>query len=247
MNTESTIETSPDAATLAEAVAARTLDTLGAALSQRPIAHLVVTGGSILEKVFAALAHPTAIDWERVHVWWGDERFVAADSDERNDVPASAELFDRVPAMLHRMPSSDAEFGDDVDAAARGYAAELAGYAEGGVSVPAFDVALIGIGPDGHCCSLFPHHPVLTVTDAAVTAVRNSPKPPPTRLSFTFPTLEAVRNLWFVASGEGKADAVSRALSGAPREDVPSGSVRGSDATVWMIDLPAASDVPADR
>lgn len=241
MNDQPQVERCADAEALARTVARRTVQTLADALAQRQVAHLVVTGGSILEKVFAALADRHALDWSRVHVWWGDERFVPAGSQDRNDAPADAALFDLVPAVQHRMPASDGPFGDDVDAAARGYAEELAGFAADGSAVPAFDVALIGLGPDGHCCSLFPHHPGLTVIDQPVAAVRESPKPPPTRITLTFPTLEAVRNLWFVASGEAKADAVARALGGASRQDVPSGSVRGSHATVWMLDTPAAS------
>lgn len=243
MSTEPEVQRFANAAELADAVAVRTLSTLGDALAQRPIAHLVVTGGSILEKAFAALADPTALEWERVHVWWADERFVPSGSEDRNDVPAITTLFESVPAILHRMPGPDAQFGDDVDAAARGYADELAGFGEDGASVPALDVALIGVGPDGHCCSLFPHHPVLAVDDVAVTAVRDSPKPPPTRLSLTFPTLAAVSNLWLVVSGKSKADAVARALGGATRDDVPSGSIRGSRATVWMLDEDAAGQL----
>jgi 6-phosphogluconolactonase len=233
-----------DGDALAADVAARTLAVLGAALAERPVAHLIVTGGSILEKVLAALDDPDAVDWSRVHVWWGDERFVAADSEDRNDLPAIAKLFGSVPAVLHPMPPSGGEFGDDAEAAAVAYGAELAGFAESGADVPAFDVALIGLGPDGHCCSLFPNHPGTRVLDRSVTAVHDSPKPPPTRLSLTFPTLDATREMWFIASGDGKADAVERALGGAPREEVPSAGPRGTEHTLWLVDEAAASQLP---
>jgi 6-phosphogluconolactonase len=241
------------AAELATAVAARVVATLGAALAERPEAHLVITGGSILEKVFAALAAPPAragLDWERVHVWWGDERYVPADSDERNDKPACAALFDLVPvdtAKLHRMPAADAGFGDDVEAAADSYAAELAAAVPAGSAdaVPVFDVALLGLGPDGHCCSLFPHHPGLQELDASVIAVHDSPKPPPTRLSFTFTALDATREIWFIASGDGKAEAVARALGGADREEVPSAGPKGREKTLWLVDRDAAAKLPA--
>jgi 6-phosphogluconolactonase len=236
---------------LAESTAQRTLAVLGSALQARDEAHLVVTGGGILEKVLGAIAAAPArggVDWRRMHVWWGDERYVPADSDDRNDKVAMALLFDRVdldPAKLHRMPASDAGFGDDVTAAADSYAGELAAAAaDAAGQVPRFDVVLLGVGPDGHCASLFPNHPGTRVLDTSVVAVHDSPKPPATRLSLTFPALDAANEVWFVVSGGGKADAVARALSGAPREQVPSAGPRGRQRTLWLVDAEAASKLP---
>jgi 6-phosphogluconolactonase len=159
-------------------------------------------------------------------------------------------LFDQIDvdvAKLHRMPAADAGFGDDAEAAAESYAAELAravpGAGDG--AVPAFDVVLLGVGPDGHCASLFPGHPGTQVLDTSVIAVHDSPKPPPTRLSLTFPALDAAKEIWFVVSGSGKAEAVARALSGAPREQVPSAGPRGRKRTLWLIDQDAAAQLPA--
>lgn len=239
-----------DADTLAQRTAERTVSALGLALADREQAHLVVTGGSILEAVLARLIPATAdapVDWGRVHVWWGDERYVPTDDAERNDRPAMGKAFDHLPVEadhLHRMPASDAGFGDDLDAAAVSYAADLAAAAQDGASVPAFDVVLLGLGPDGHCASLFPGHPGTRVLDTSVIGVRESPKPPPNRLSLTFPALDAAREIWFVASGDGKADAVARALGGAPREEVPSAGPRGTERTLWLLDTAAAAKLP---
>jgi 6-phosphogluconolactonase len=236
---------------LADGTADRALATLSAALRERPVAHLVVTGGSILEKVLAAMGTPArreAIEWQRVHVWWGDERFVPVDSPDRNDAPAIKLLFDQVdvdPAKLHRMPVSDGEFGDDVEAAARAYAAELAATADEG-DIPHLDVVLLGVGPDGHCASLFPGQPGLQVRDTSVIAVHDSPKPPPTRISLTYPALDAADEVWVVASGEGKADAVGKAFGGADPTDVPSAGVRGRVHTLWLLDEDAAAQLPDD-
>ncbi len=249
MTGEPEVLVAASAESLAEQTAERLVEQLGAVLRGGREGHLVVTGGGILEKVLAALAtRAAALEWPRVHVWWGDERYVPADSPDRNDLPALSLLFDRVdldPARLHRMPASDAGFGDDVDAAADSYAAELA-HAVGGNdgAVPAFDVMLLGVGADGHCASLFPGHPGTRVVDTSVIAVRDSPKPPPTRISLTFPALDAANEIWFVASGSGKAEAVERALSGAPREDVPSAGPRGRKRTLWLIDQDAATKLP---
>jgi 6-phosphogluconolactonase len=233
--------------TLADRVADRAAATLGAAIDERGVAHLVVTGGGILEKVLSALAARKPIEWSQVHVWWGDERFVAADSSDRNDRPAFAALFDQVdvdPAKVHRMPASGGEFGDDAESAAAAYAAELAEAAPEGAEVPQFDIVLLGVGPDGHCASLFPGHPALRETATSVVAVHDSPKPPPTRLSLTFAALDAAREIWFVASGEGKADAVSRAVGGADFTEVPSARPRGRDRTLWLLDRDAAAKLP---
>lgn len=235
---------------LAASAAARVLERLAHALQQRSVAHLAVTGGGILERVFRAIAASPdreSVDWAQVHVWWGDERFVPSDSDDRNDRPALALLFDHValdPARLHRMPASDSGFGGDVEAAADSYAAELVAAGPGDGAVPAFDVILLGLGPDGHCASLFPDHPGTRVLDAAVIGVHGSPKPPPTRISLTFPTLDAAREVWFIASGDGKAHAVAEALGGAPREHVPAAGPRGRERTLWLIDRAAAAELP---
>jgi 6-phosphogluconolactonase len=239
------------AQTLAENTAGRVLATLGAVLRNRPVAHLVVTGGGILEAVFAELAKPVGrdgLEWDRVHVWWGDERFVPAASDDRNDKAAFAKLFDHVgvdPAKVHRMPAADGEY-PDAEAAADAYAAELEQAAgdDARDGVPPFDLVLLGVGPEGHCASLFPEHPGVYADDATVIAVHNSPKPPPTRLSMTFRALDAANEVWFVTSGDGKAHAVAMALSGAGRIQVPAAGPRGRQRTLWLVDRDAAAQLP---
>jgi 6-phosphogluconolactonase len=246
MSPEPEVLVEDSATTLADRVADRAVATLSAAVAERGGAHLVITGGGILEKVLAALAARKPIDWSVVHVWWGDERYVPAGSDDRNDRPALATLLDQVPvdpAKVHRMPASDAGFGD-AEAAAASYAAELATFAADDADVPHFDVVLLGVGPDGHCASLFPGHPALHETAASVIAVHDSPKPPPTRLSLTFPALAAANEIWFVASGDGKADAVARAVGGADYTEVPSARPRGRERTLWLIDRDAAAELP---
>lgn len=242
-SSEPQVIVSDSAQALVEATAQRAIDTLAGAIRERGEAHLVVTGGSILEEVLGALNRPDALDWTHVHVWWGDERYVPADSSDRNDLPAIERLFSTVPAVLHRMPASDAGFTTP-EAAADAYAAELAAHG-GGASVPAFDVVLLGVGPDAHCASLFPGHPGTRMLDASVIAVHDSPKPPPTRLSLTFPALDAAAEVWFVVAGEGKADAVARAVGGASREEVPSAGPRGTSRTLWLVDRAAAAKLPA--
>jgi 6-phosphogluconolactonase len=184
-----------------------------------------------------------------VDVFWGDERFVPAGSDDRNDLPAERLLFDREPfaaAVRYSMPATDGVFGDDLDAAAAGYAATLraARREDDTADVPSFDVVLLGIGPDGHCCSLFPDHPSSSDLSAPVIPVRDSPKPPPLRISFSFDTLNTAREIWLVVSGSGKAEAAARAIAGADRTKVPSAGATGRDRTLWLLDRDAATQVP---
>jgi 6-phosphogluconolactonase len=245
MSNEPEVVVSAAAAELATSVAQQAGQLLATAVRERGVAHLAITGGGILEKVLEALASQP-LDWPRVHVWWGDERFVPADSADRNEVPARRLFLDRVdldPDKVHAMPASDAGF-PDAEAAAADYAGTLAAHADSAAGVPAFDVVLLGVGPDGHCCSLFPDHPGTQVRDRAVIAVHDSPKPPPTRLSLTFPALDAAREIWFVASGESKADAVARALRGVDAVHVPSSAPRGRDRTRWLVDADAAAQLP---
>jgi 6-phosphogluconolactonase len=242
----------PEGDSLAIDVAARTRVVLAQAQQERGFASLVVTGGSILEQVFQALAQDgVGVDWSKVDVYWGDERFVASDSDDRNDLALERLLIDRLafdPARVYRMPSTDGPDGDDVEAAARRYANLLADRAAAhhgdDDQVPAFDVVLLGMGPDGHCCSLFPGHPGTQELELTVIGVRNSPKPPPTRISLSFRALAAAEEIWVIASGEGKSEAVGRALGGADRMEIPVAGAQGRRRTLWLLDADAANQLP---
>ena len=108
------------------------------------------------------------------------------------------------PARVHPMPALDGPDGPDVDAAAARYARELAASAGRGEDVPQFDVLMLGVGPDAHVASLFPEHPALHERGATTVAVRGAPKPPPVRISLTFPALCAARDVWFLVSGRGQ-------------------------------------------
>ncbi len=253
-----------DGPLLAQAVAARLVTGLTDAFAARGGASVVLTGGGIGTKVLAELAAAPArdaIDWPRLDIWWGDERFVPAGDPDRNETGARAALLDHVgvdPARVHAMPGPDGPDGDDPEAAAARYASWLADAARAGTAsagaasaghglVPSFDVLMLGIGPEGHVASLFPGLPALG-DSRPVVAVRDSPKPPPTRLTLTLPSLQAAREVWILASGEEKADAVALALSGDGPEGsapVPAAGARGRQRTLFLLDSAAAAKVPA--
>jgi 6-phosphogluconolactonase len=234
---------------LASAAAARCVTRLADAIAAEGHAHLVLTGGGIGTKVLAAIAAAPArdaVDWRSVDFWWGDERFEAAGDPERNETGARAALLNALgvdQAQVHAVPGPDGLDGDDPDAAAARYAAELAAAAAPGAEVPAFDVLMLGIGPEGHVASIFPESPAAHATGSVV-AVRNSPKPPPTRISLTFDAIQAAREVWILASGAEKADAVAEAASGVSQDKLPAAGARGRDRTLFLIDEAAAGQLP---
>jgi 6-phosphogluconolactonase len=234
---------------LASAAAARTVTRLADGIAARGHAHLVLTGGGIGTKVLAAIAAAPArdaVDWRLVDFWWGDERFEVTGDPERNETSARAALLDKLgvdQARVHAVPGPDGPDGDDPDAAAARYAAELAA-AAGNSAVPAFDVLMLGVGPEGHVASIFPESPAAYATGSVV-AVRNSPKPPPTRVSFTFSAIQAAREVWVLASGAEKADAVAEALSGVSQDKLPAAGARGRDRTLFLLDQEAAAKLTA--
>ena len=233
------IEVHPDSATLATAVAGELLSRLADVQATGGVPQIALTGGTIAEEIhreIARLSPASEVDWSQVVIWWGDERFVAPDSPDRNAGQARAAFLDAVGATrVHEMPSTaDAA---DVDAGAAAYAADLREHGSG-----EFDVVMLGIGPDGHIASLFPGFPQLDSTEIAV-GVTGSPKPPPERISLTFAPLNRAKSVWFLVSGEGKASAVAQAVGGADRHDIPAAGVTGHDETIWFLDRGAASQL----
>lgn len=213
---------------------------------------MVLTGGGIGTRVLAELAAAPArdaVDWPRVEVWWGDERFVPYGDPERNETGARSALLDHVdvvPERVHPMPGPDGPDGHNPEAAAERYAAWLQAAAEpqDRAGVPRFDVLMLGIGPDAHVASLFPGLPALYEEERTVVAVRGAPKPPPTRLSLTLPAIRAASEVWILATGAEKASAVRMALSGAGPVQVPAAGVRGVRQTLFLLDRAAAAEVP---
>lgn len=247
----STVVVHRDGALLAAAVAARLVTRLVDVQADRGSAHLVLTGGGTGIACLAAVAAcpaRDAVDWTAVDLWWGDERFLAQGHPDRNATQAREALLDHVPVpeeRIHEMPSSDGRFGDDVDGAAAAYAAELAAHARRGddYPAPAFDVLMLGVGPDGHIASLFPGHPALHVEGLSALGVRQSPKPPPVRISLSLDTINHAEDVWLIAAGGGKAAAIAAARSGPVGSTVPARAARGRRRTLWLLDAASARQI----
>ncbi|MGW6391860.1 6-phosphogluconolactonase [Streptomyces sp. NPDC055103] len=237
---------------MAQAAAARLITRIVDAQATRGSASVVLTGGRNGNGLLAALGTAPArdaIDWSRLDLWWGDERFLPEGDPERNVTQAREALLDRVPldpARVHAMPASDGAYGSDVDAAAAAYAEELAAAAGPAdrAGVPAFDVLMLGVGPDTHVASLFPELPAVRETERTVVGVHGAPKPPPLRISLTLPAIRAAKEVWLLAAGEDKAKAAAIALSGAGEVQAPAAGAYGRSRTLWLLDAAAASELP---
>ncbi|MFR9798524.1 6-phosphogluconolactonase [Streptomyces sp. MS06] len=242
---------------MAQAAAARLITRIVDAQASRGFASVVLTGGrngNALLSALAAAPARDAVDWGRLDLWWGDERYLPEGDPERNVTQAREALLDSVPVdpeRVHAMPASDGPHGEDADAAAAAYAGELARAAGAETmrpasadGVPAFDVLLLGVGPDAHVASLFPELPAVRETERTVVGVHGAPKPPPTRISLTLPAIRSAREVWLLAAGEDKAKAAAMALSGAGEVQAPAAGATGRARTLWLLDAAAASRLP---
>ena len=215
-----------DAGDVQRAGASWIADRLEQATAGRGTASLALAGGNTPRRIYAELAS-RPVDWARVHVFFGDERCVPPDHPDSNFRVARESLLDRVGAPhVHRMLGEL----EDREAAAAEYATQLP---------DALDVIVLGMGEDGHTASLFPGHDWSRPTGRKVIAVAGAPKPPPFRLSVTPDVIWAARARLVLATGEGKAQQVRRALEGDADPSVyPVHAVRGA---TWLVDCAAAS------
>lgn len=275
------LEVYKDAETVAEAAAQRTLlailddlseygDSSSSAPASKPLRErydVALTGGSdILRMLTSMTSNPLvdAIDWSRVHFWWGDDRFVAPTDEHRSSWQARERFLNKLIAdgslpegNIHEMAAdirtpeevaaaSDAKNDQLLAQAATDYENEL--YRELGdskeqqeegaqaQSLPAMDLLILGMGPDGHYASLFPDHEEINVRDPARLAVgvSHSPKMPPLRISMTASMLARSRRTWMLTCGAGKADATARVFAQADNLDYPASFATGTEEFLWF-------------
>ncbi len=224
-----------DTAEAAVRVAERFIDLLLEIQAAGRSPRVALTGGSLgiaLLEAAAQLPRARTVDWERVSLYWGDERWLPSGDDERNDEQARRVFLDPlgIPASsIHRVIGAGE--GQDLDSAAVAYGQEIrTALADG------FDLVLLGVGPDGHMASLFPGRRDLLEARGTVVAVRESPKPPAERISLTLGTLNRAERVWLLCTGAAKRAACAQVQANAEALRCPGAAVSGKLETLLVVD-----------
>lgn len=234
------VEVLADPAAVARAAADRVVESLAAAVGERGVARVALSGGGTPKQVYPLLLEPDrrdAVDWSRVEFFWGDERAVPPDHPESNFGVAYRALIAHLPSVqpdrVHRMPAE----APDIHAAALSHESELRlAFGAPGGQLPQFDLVWLGMGPDGHTASLFPGSAALDEHERWVVA-NWAPGPEAWRMTLTFPVINAAREVMFVVTGADKADAFARVRSG--DRELPAARV-SAGSTRWLVDAAVA-------
>ncbi|KAI9204096.1 uncharacterized protein BJ171DRAFT_599627 [Polychytrium aggregatum] len=205
---------------------------------------VALSGGSLPSILSQTLKHNKSIDFSKWHVFFADERCVPLDHADSNFLLAKQTLLDFVPIPASQVYSIDPELATHHIKAAQAYDQVLRQVFGTADEFPVFDLILLGMGPDGHTASLFPGHALLSDHQSWVASLADSPKPPPARITLTFPVINRAQTVAFVATGGSKADILHEIFD--LNVPYPSGLVRPvSGNLVWFIDEAAAAKLAA--
>ncbi|UCC68775.1 MAG: 6-phosphogluconolactonase [Armatimonadota bacterium] len=231
----------PNLKALSQAVAESVVELAKAAVEQSGRFTIALSGGKTPRRLYGLLArkHRRQVPWDKVQVFWGDERYVPPDDPRSDYRMARKMLLDRVPipeGNMHPMPT----LFPRPEHAAEAYQATLRAHFPG--RWPRFDLILLGLGVDGHTASLFPNNPALDEKSRWVVAVDAEEADPPVRLTLTLPAINHAKNIYFVAAGKDKAPALQHALAAGPDpRAAPASAVAPVDGRlIWWVDRPAA-------
>lgn len=206
------------------------------AVSNNKEVHIALTGGRAGTQIAKTLFNRQEIDSRLVHIWWSDERYLPTGDLERNDSTVPSDF--SFKTQIHRFSATDnsSDLADAVSKATNElHLATTSRFCDRNVIM---DISLLSIGPDGHIASLFPHHSALNST-AGIVGISDSPKPPANRITWTMPTLNASEQIWFIATGNEKAAAVSKLLAGTDINQIPASGVVGKLKTVLYAEKSA--------
>jgi len=230
---------------LVEALASFVIKAQKEAIEKRNRFTVAISGGS-LPKQLNGLIGKEGLKWDLWHVYYADERVVPLDDKDSNHKLCMDELFSKVPIPRDNIRTINPALADDLDDLSDNYEELLIREfaMKDAARFPVFDLILLGMGPDGHTCSLFPGHALLTEKDRWVAYIEDSPKPPPKRITLTYPVLNHAARVVFVAAGEGKADILATVLD-KPEEGLPSSRVRPAQPgrVYWFVDDKASAKV----
>ena len=236
----------PDLETISQEAAQYVVRVAQEAIAARGLFSFGLSGGSTPGKLYSLLTsepYRSQIDWGAVHIFWSDERCVPSDDPQSNYHLAWEAMLSKLnlrPEQIHRMPADR----PDRDQASADYTTEIRRVL-GGSGIPAFDLLQMGMGPEGHTASLFPHQPSLREQERLVMPV-SVPKPPPDRLTFTPPLLHMARNLLYLVTGADKAEALRAVMGRAYQpEEYPAQLItrQAQGEVTWMVDPAIAQDL----
>lgn len=254
-----TLEIFPDQETMSRAAARFIADRLRLAVEERGAASLALSGGSTPRQIYRFLA--ATVDpvppWERIHLFWGDERWVPSEDRESNFALARETILDVVdlpPENIHAAPTDSLPLDEGAlryEAELRGFFAARNGDAFIGGDAPTFDVIHLGLGEDGHTASLFPGDPVLLEADRWVMPVISPAwRPPPERVTFTLPLIGSARAVLFTAAGRAKREVIRSIVSAdelpeetsGERSHYPAKMVTAREEVAWFVDEEAVGN-----
>ena len=248
-----------DVHSLAKSLRTYLLQCQHAGLERHGVFKVAVSGGSLPNTLAKALLTPSngsaedTVKFAQWEIFFADERAVQLDHGDSNYKLLKDELLDQIPLEMGQptVHSIDVKYLDDVQELADQYQEALmrSFAAKDSVKLPIFDLLLLGCGPDGHTCSLFPNHELLRESDAWVAAIEDSPKPPPKRITLTLPVVTHGIKIGFVATGEGKKGILKEILDTEEGRSLPCGLVneQGSERVSWFTDTKAVDGVSFPR
>jgi 6-phosphogluconolactonase len=254
--TQPNLFTFPEVGALAPALRSYIVQSQDAGISRHGVFKVAVSGGSLPKTLAAALLAPSSesgdvIDFAKWEIFFADERAVALDHADSNYGLLKTELLDKIPEGQGRptVHPINVEHLEDTQTLADEYEQTLVSSfaSRDSVRLPIFDLLLLGCGPDGHTCSLFPGHPLLREADAWVAPIEDSPKPPPRRITLTLPVVTHAVRVAFVATGGGKKDIMKQIFD--TDDGLPCSLVNeaAGDRVSWFVDEPAVEGVSFPR
>ena len=236
------VEILPDKTSLIERSLKLVITQIETAIAERGQCTIALAGGNTPKPLYEALAEQT-LPWQKIHVFWGDERYVPADNDESNQKMARRAWLAKVDipaANVHPMSTTS----NDPHLDAQKHEAEIRQYfqiSEG--NFPSFDIILLGMGDDGHTASLFPHTEALQVQDRLVTVGNKNGQP---RLTFTVPLINHARCVIFIVAGENKRPALKQILiTPGEAQTYPSRLIQPQGELWWLLDIAAGAEITA--